>query len=447
MTTRTTSLPPPERRVLYVISRYTYRSTFIVREIDELAARGWTIAVVSLRRPIFAPGRTAADLPYAVVYDGPLAKSALIATLSTLVSAPRAILEYVRLVVSAFGREPRLLARNLSVIPRACLCAAMVRRSGWRHIHAHWATVSTSAAMLIARLSDTPFSFTGHAWDIFCDTRLLAQKGDAARFVLTCTGYNRQHLIEAAGVDPEKVHVLYHGLKIPAATEARATRPERPLEILTVGRWSEKKGFLDLIEALALVRDAGVPFRLHIIAGDGSPDYERRVREAIEARQLDGHVRITDWLPSDEVEAAMRASDLFVLPCLRPANGAMDGIPNVLIEALSVRLPVVATRLSGIPELIRDGKTGLLVDERDPQELATTLQWCATHRGDLAPLADAGRRLVERTFDIAHTISALERHFEAAIAAGHAEHEASGVRSRKTNPRELQWNVQGQTNR
>ena len=225
--------------------------------------------------------------------------------------------------------------------------------------------------------------------------------------------------------------MLYHGLKIPAATEARATRPECPLEILTVGRWSEKKGFLDLIEALALVRDAGVPFRLQIIAGDGSPDYERRVREAIEARQLDGHVRITDWLPSDEVEAAMRASDLFVLPCLRPANGAMDGIPNVLIEALSVRLPVVATRLSGIPELIRDGKTGLLVDERDPQELATTLQWCATHRGDLAPLADAGRRLVERTFDIAHTISALERHFEAAIAAGHAEHEASGARSRR----------------
>ena len=198
--------------------------------------------------------------------------------------------------------------------------------------------------------------------------------------MLTCTAYNRQHLIETARVDRDKVHVLYHGLRIPRQpATGRAERAPGPLEILTVGRWSEKKGFLDLIEALALVRDQGVPFRLQIIAGDGSPAYERRVRETIAARALDDRVRISDWLPSEGVEAAMRASDLFVLPCIRPANGAMDGIPNVLIEALSVGLPVVATRLSGIPELIRHGETGLLVNERDPQGLAETLIWCATH--------------------------------------------------------------------
>ena len=117
----------------------------------------------------------------------------------------------------------------------------------------------------------------------------------------------------------------------------------------------------------------------------------------------------------------MRESDLFVLPCVKPANGAMDGIPNVLIEALSVELPVVATRLSGIPELIRDGETGLLVNERDPQGLAAALEWCATHMAEMRRLAAEGRRLVERSFDITETISAIERHFDAAIASRSGE--------------------------
>ena len=224
MTQPNTTGQPPERRVLYVISRYTYRSTFIVREIEELAARGWTITVVSLRRPIFAPGRPATALPYAVVYDRWFAWPVLFAAIAALASERRHILEYVRLMAAAFGREPRLLARNLSVVPKACYYAAMVRRLGCRHIHAHWATVSTSAAMLMSRVSGTAFSFTGHAWDIFCDTRLLAEKADAARFVLTCTSYNRQHLIDAARVDRDKVHVLYHGAAHPSARQNAGRR-------------------------------------------------------------------------------------------------------------------------------------------------------------------------------------------------------------------------------
>ena len=202
-------------------------------------------------------------------------------------SNPRAILEYVRLIASSFGNDLRLVARNLVVIPKACFYASVVRQSGFRHIHAHWATVSTSAAMLMSRLSGVPFSFTGHAWDIFCDTRLLAEKGEAARFVLTCTAYNRQHLVQTAKIDGSKVHVLYHGLRIPSRSEERVGSVGRPLALLTVGRWSEKKGFLDLLEALAIVRDQGVEFRLLMIVGEGSADYERRVRETIAARGLD----------------------------------------------------------------------------------------------------------------------------------------------------------------
>ncbi len=410
-----------DRQILYVISRYTHRTTFINREIAELAARGWSITVVSLRRPSFAPGSDPGTLPYKVRYDAFLAPNVLVAAIIALASNPRAILDYARLVTSSFGNDLRLVSRNLVVIPKACFYASVVRQSGYRHIHAHWATVSTSAAMLMSRLSGVPFSFTGHAWDIFCDTRLLAEKGDAARFVLTCTDYNRQHLVQTAKIDGNKVHVLYHGLRIPSRSEERVGSVGRPLALLTVGRWSEKKGFLDLLEALAIVRDQGVDFRLQMIVGEGSAAYEQRVRETISARGLDEWVVTTGWLPGEQVEAAMRASDLFVLPCVTPANGAIDGIPNVLIEALAVELPVVATRLSGIPELVRHGDTGLLVNERDPQDLAATLVWCAAHMADMRRLAVAGRQLVERRFDISRTISSLEQHFETAIAHGPAQ--------------------------
>ena len=416
MTHATTDRPTSERHILYVISRYTYRSTFIVREIAELVARGWMITVVSLRRPIFAPGSNPADLPYTVAYDRFWAADVLVAAMMAFASERRVIFQYIHLIASTFGKDLRPLVRNLVVIPKACLYATVVRRAGCRHIHAHWATVSTSAAMLISRISGVPFSFTGHAWDIFCDTRLLAEKGEAAQFVLTCTAYNRQHLVEAAKIARDKVHVVYHGLHLPTRSANRPPVSSRPLELLTVGRWTEKKGFLDLIEALAIVRDRGLDFKLRIIAGEGSWLYERRVRKAIATRDLGEWVSTCGWLPGEQVEAAMRASDLFVLPCVNPANGAMDGIPNVLIEALSVGLPVVATRLSGIPELIRHGETGLLVNERDPQHLAAALEWSATHMADMQRLAAEGRRLVERNFDISHTISTLEQHFIAAIA-------------------------------
>jgi glycosyltransferase involved in cell wall biosynthesis len=405
-----------DRQLWYVISQYSYQSTFIVREIAELAARGWSITVVSLRPPVFTPGSSQADLPYQVLHEGFFSANVLCGTGCAFTSSRwRALAEYVRLVTRTFGPDIRQLIRNLAIIPQACYYAAAIRRERVGHIHAHWATVSTSAAMLISRLSGVPFSFTGHAWDIYCDTRLLAEKGRAARFVLTCTQYNRRHLLESAGIENTKVHVLYHGLHLPTARNLRSSLQNRPIEILTVGRWSEKKGFLELVKALSIIRDHGVDFKLQMIVGKGSSPYERRVRDSIAALGLTDQIRTSGWLPPSQVEAEMRASDLFVLPCVTPAHGGIDGIPNVLIEALSVGLPVIATSLSGIPELIQHGETGVLVRERDPEDLARALVWASSHMGEMQRLGTQGRRLVERKFNIHDTISSLEQHFSEAI--------------------------------
>jgi glycosyltransferase involved in cell wall biosynthesis len=182
-----------------------------------------------------------------------------------------------------------------------------------------------------------------------------------------------------------------------------------------VARWSAKKGLLELAEALILARRRGVDFTFQIIAGGGSPAYEQRVRQVLSVADLRGRTEIRAWLPNRQVLKAMEESDLFVLPSVRTARGDMDGIPNVLIEALSVGLPVIATRLSGIPEVIRHGETGLLVEERDVTGIAEAIEWCASHRQEARDLAAHGRSLVQRTFDIDKTISMLEHHFATAM--------------------------------
>jgi len=399
----------------YVISRYTYQSTFIVREIEGLAARGWKIAVISLLPPVFEPGSDPAELPFEVRYDRHISLRLLGGALQEVARHPGVVFDYVRLVTKAYYRKPFTLVRNLGIVPKAAFYSAVARQAQWQHLHAHWATVSTSAAMLIARLSGLSFSFTGHAWDIFGDTTLLAEKAAAARFVLTCTEFNRQYLVNVATLPKDKVHVLYHGFPLQGSPSA-PRHGDESMRILTVGRWSEKKGFVELAAALAIAQKHGVGFTLTVIAGGGSEAYERRVRQDIRELGLAGRTEILPWLPHRQILAVMRASDLFVLPCVRPANGAMDGIPNVLVEALSVGLPVVATRLSGIPELVRHGETGLLVDERDIPGLAAAVEWCAANRAEARELAAVGQRLVRRMFDIDHTTSMLDARFASTLS-------------------------------
>jgi colanic acid/amylovoran biosynthesis glycosyltransferase len=398
-------------RILYVISRYTYQSTFIVREIEELCSRGWDIAVVSLRPPVFASRLESRALPYRVLHDNYVSVGVIAQTLRVVLTAAPIIFRFVWLVVTAYWRHPSLMSRNLAAVPKAAFYSRMLGHGMYSHVHAHWATVSTSTAMLMSKLSGVPFSFTGHAWDIFCDTTLLPQKIQAARFVLTCTEYNRQHLLGVADGHGYKVHVLYHGLPLHKYEPRRQERLGSTIRLLTVGRWTEKKGFLELVRALGLLRDRDIDFNLHIIAGAGSSSYERSVRNAIAEVAIEDRVTIEPWLPHERVVEAMRDSDILVLPCVRPANGAMDGIPNVLIEALSLQLPVVATRISGIPELVRHGETGLLVEERDPAGIAAAIAWYASHRTEAQDLAACGRRRVEEMFDIDRTTSALEQHF------------------------------------
>jgi glycosyltransferase involved in cell wall biosynthesis len=244
---------------------------------------------------------------------------------------------------------------------------------------------------------------TAHAKDLYTTLpRNLRIRARAAKFVITCTRFNAAHLagvlsqsLPGAPHKGEGIHVLYHG------TDLKRFAPDRSGveadRILSVGRLVPKKGFRDLVDALALIDTKGLRVRADVYGGGP-------LRDELEARVdglgLEGRLTFHGARLQDEIIAAYRRAAVFVLAPVVTDDGDRDGIPNVLVEAMASGVPVVATRISGIPELITDGIDGLLVREHDPAALAGAIERLLRDPGLAARLGRAGRVRVEREFDL-----------------------------------------------
>lgn len=281
-----------------------------------------------------------------------------------------------------------------------------------RHLHGHFCHGATTITWLASRMTGLPFSFTAHAKDIYQSDQnpgdLLPRKMAAARFVATCTDANRRHL-EALSPRPGIVRTIYHGLDTqyfaPPAGKIDADVPT----ILAVGRLVEKKGFRYLIEACAVLKSAGCRFRCLIVGEDGNqrPEIERLVamHDMADIVTLRGPVT-HGALRQLYAEAAM-----FVLPCLVASDGDRDGIPNVLAEAMAMGLPVITTGVSGIPELVRAGRDGVIVGDRDAAALAEALHELLQDPARRRRLGEAARARVLDIFDARSTTVALRTLF------------------------------------
>ena len=271
--------------------------------------------------------------------------------------------------------------------------------SGVTHLHAHFAHSPTSVAMFAGQLSGLPFSFTAHAKDIYTsDPRQLREKIDLARFVVTCTEYNRRHLINIAPGATTPIYRIYHGIDIGlfSGTQALEKKPAQPYKILTVARITPKKGLSTVYKAIRLLCDQGFPIR-HTLIGDG--DARGQILAQIKDLKLD---QVTEWLgtlPHHVVLDHYRGADLFVLGCEVASNGDRDGIPNVLIESMAMGVPVVATHVSAIPELVESERTGLLVPPGQPQPLAAAMARLLTDNDLRKKIVPAARKRVIQHFD------------------------------------------------
>src|SRR3954464_12104032 len=281
-----------------------------------------------------------------------------------------------------------------------------------RHPHAHLPHGTTTITGLAACITGLPFSFTGHARDIY-STKLnrrgwLRRKLLAARFVVTCTEANVRHL---KAIAPEAdVHLVYHGLSADFARlmgeERGAQAPDSDgsnghrrgaVRLLGVGRLVPKKGFDVVVDACGELDRRGVPFEAVIVGPDdeAGPALRRRIAEL----GLDGRVRLEGQMSQADLYAEYRRASAFCLPCRILDNGDRDGIPNVLAEAMAAGAPVVTTPVSGIPEIVRDGETGLLVAPDDPRAVADAVLRLRDD-GDLAERISAqARATVRRELD------------------------------------------------
>ncbi len=252
--------------------------------------------------------------------------------------------------------------------------AQRMRQDGITHLHAHFISQPADVAQCAAQAAGMAFSISAHAKDIYLSAPAQVRRRlRAARFTVTCTQFNCDALHRFA--PQARVQRMYHGVDAsqfhPRQRPAEAHAHAGPPVILAVGRLVPKKGLDVLLHACALLRDAGQPLRCEIV---GYGQEEHALRQNIQALRLEDHVHLLGRQPRDTVIACYARASVFVQPSRVCADGDRDGIPNVLLEAMAMGLPVVSTTVSGIPELVQDGRNGLLVPPDDAQALAAAVQ-------------------------------------------------------------------------
>jgi glycosyltransferase involved in cell wall biosynthesis len=401
-----------------------FSQTFIVNEILELERQGLDIRIASMRKP--TEGRFH-ELVSKVRAEVQYLPETVCGHVRKMCNAHGALIrESPRRYLKATAATLRYAGATSFDLVQAGYLLRWARKKQIDHVHAHFGTSEATVALLAKILGGLPYSLALHAFDIFCDDvdrTLLAHKIDASCFTVVNTEFNRRLVVEdIPGVDATKVRLSYNGVDL-----ERFQPPDRPRQertVLAVGRLVEKKGFIHLIRAIARLRDEGLSLKCKI-AGDG-PE-KRRLKQEIERSGLKSHVAVTSPLPHEEVRKKMRRYSCFVLPCVRAKDGNMDGIPNVVLEALACGCPSISTRLSGVPEIIEDRATGLLVEPGDEQALAEAIGTILTDRALVNRLATAGRRVVEERFDIHRNIAVLHEWLRAAAEEARASGQSAAT--------------------
>jgi colanic acid/amylovoran biosynthesis glycosyltransferase len=303
----------------------------------------------------------------------------------------------------------RIRAVGLWHLAVACHWAAALRSEDVRLVHSQWIHSGGTVAMYGAWLLGVPFSFTGHAADLFRDRAALRDKIRRAEFIVCISEFHRRFFLDN-GARAEQLFIAYCGIDTSHFSPRRRIRPdEAPFHILSSGRLVEKKGFDVLIRACGILRERGLPFRC-TIAGSGPLEGELRAQAATAG--LHDLVTITGRaLRQEDIPEFMAEGDVYCLPCVWARDNDVDGLPMMLMEAMACGLPAVSTDLVGIPDLCIPETTGLLTQPGDAEGLADALERLAHDPALADRLAAAGRTHVLETFDLGTCLEPLLAQF------------------------------------
>ena len=389
-------------KIAYIVSRFPHLpETFILREMISLEQLGWQIELYPLviqhqelihheARPWLARART---VPW-------VSLDLLKANIARLIRRPRQYLSLLWRTLRENFRSPKFLVRALLLFPRAVWMADHFKREGISHIHAHYATHPALVAWLINQLTGISYSITVHAHDIFVEKPMLATKLQDSVFVSSISEFNRKYLADMFGPwVQQKTQIVRCGID-PAyygnEKSMNAGQTSR-LEIISIGSLQPYKGHVYLVKACSELQKRGIPFRCRIVGGgELHPMLERAIRES----HLDDLIELMGPRTQDEVSRLLQTANCYVQPSVITPSGKMEGIPVALMEAMVSLIPVVATSISGIPELVKNGDTGWLVPPENVEALAEALSQIYRDPAEAHKRARSGRKWVLDEFEL-----------------------------------------------
>lgn len=387
-------------KIGYVVKRYPrYSETFIVNEILAHEAAGMEIEIFSLRSPSDTHFQDSISRVKAPVHYLSTQGVRIPEFWTAIEKAANLLPDFWSQLKQAKGEVPIEVYQAISL-------AQLARERELQGLHAHFATSSAAVARLAAHLAGIPFTITAHAKDIFHESVELAdleKKFQDALAVVTVSDFNLKYLNQILPKHKNKLVRIYNGLDL----DRFQFEPEtsKANKIIAVGRMVEKKGFIYLIQACEILTRTHPDFHCQII---GSGEEEESLRSEIIRLGLEKKVELTGPLPQAEVMQRLKEATVFAAPCIVGKDGNRDGLPTVLLESMAVGTACVSTDVTGIPEILKHGVTGLLAPQHDPVALASELEKLLKQDALRKKIEIQARKMIENAFDI-HTNTKLLR--------------------------------------
>ncbi len=373
----------------YLFERFpSFVQTFVYREVAEMVRQGMAPLLVSMRPPEDPVAMPALD---PLILQMPLAAD---------------IRQRVQLPLLVRWRTPKQLReKDANRLFEALWLGPVLKKHGIKHVHAHFAGMAARLAWWLQQIYGFTYSFTGHANDIFCENDYPVSNGQlvaGAKFVVTETDFARRWMEEKYPGAKGKIHRVFNGIDSlfpPVAKQGEVPR------IVSIGRYVEKKGFGDLIEACRILAQRGHRFECLIVGGG---PMERELAAQIDEAGLHASVRLLGPRAQEEVRALLVTADVFALACVPEVGGGSDNLPTVIMEAMMAGVPVVSTRLAGVPEMIEDRLSGLLVEPGSPELLAQALETFLLDTGLAGSCARTAMAVAREKFSVQNTTERLK---------------------------------------
>jgi len=398
-------------KVLYITAQTPWGKweTFILEEMFEINYQGADLLIIPRNPTKEIFHSQAKKLLDKVIWFPLITPKVVILFLKSLLikSTIWGILRFIII----YSRSLRILIKNLIVFPKAVFITELIRKNNVDHIHAHWGSTTATMAYISSELSGIPWSFTLHRWDIK-ENNMLKEKVKSAKFVRCISENGKNELLKIIGTDfKNKIKVIHMGVKMPINVKKVNNDEKKYSKIITPANLLEVKGHRYLIEACSILVEEGIKNFECIFYGEGLVRNE--LKGLIKKKLLNNYIKMPGMIPNEKLIDIYKnkKADIVILPSIITKNDEHEGIPVSLMEAMAYSIPVISTNTGGIPELLSGG-AGIMVEEKNPKQLAIAIKNIMTDKSLRKKIKDQGYRKANKEYSVKKNVIKLIELFE-----------------------------------